>query len=171
MAKIPTAAQAMATVLRLAAGQRSRRGEASRAAAARRRKAAAEKRRREADARREAWWAERAKRRDYSVDQVALMLSVMEPGNWYGRLDICNGAGLTRDHRGVVTQKLLARRWVRRMKNPAWRGGVNSRSPVGPHEPQWLYQITEEGTARRARPETGTWSRRRRQRRLAQLGT
>jgi hypothetical protein len=79
------------------------------------------------------------------------MVSGMDPGAWYGRLDLVRMAGGERYARGKVLQAWRAG-WLERTANPGYR----PRGELAPEggwltveDAQWLYRLTEAGEALR----------------------
>jgi hypothetical protein len=79
------------------------------------------------------------------------MASGMDPGAWYGRLDLVRMAGGERYARGKVLQAWRAG-WLERTANPGYR----PRGELAPEggwltveDAQWLYRLTEAGEALR----------------------
>ncbi|GLR91304.1 hypothetical protein [Bradyrhizobium iriomotense] len=75
------------------------------------------------------------------------MLRVMRPGEWYGQGDIARMAGVGTSARSKVHQVLLRRRWVEKVRNPAYQGILNPwRINAGAEpEPLHLFRLTELG--------------------------
>lgn len=85
-------------------------------------------------------------------DIASRMLKAMKPGAYYGMGDLTRLIGEARQARSKVHQTLVARKWVERVRNPAWSGSTPSPDEIEagaePH-PQWLYRLTEAGMVRR----------------------
>lgn len=91
-------------------------------------------------------WREKAKPAFSIVDR---MLRAMNPGRWYARSDLMRAAGANRTARGKVNQVLLARGWVERRRNPAFRGFERRGGYLPIKEPEFLYRLTSAGEAQR----------------------
>lgn len=82
----------------------------------------------------------------------ARMLRAMEPGQWYGRLDLVRLIGVPPDKERTtrpIVNRLLQRRQIERQKNPQWDGHWGAswgKRPVRwPQvEPMWLYRLSGE---------------------------
>jgi hypothetical protein len=73
----------------------------------------------------------------------------MEPGEWYGRIDIAYLAGAGRNTRGgVVNGTLEARGFVQRARNKDYAGPTGY--ATGSIEPQYLFALTADGERLRA---------------------
>jgi hypothetical protein len=76
----------------------------------------------------------------------------MQPGKFYGQGDIARITGVSPSARSKVSQVLLRRTWVEKVRNPAFEGILDPWSIMAGAEPEplHLYRLTELGLKVRA---------------------
>lgn len=96
--------------------------------------------------------ADRKKRKTANLD--AVMLSAMEPGQWYGRPDITAASGAKRNSVHIRLARWERDGWVERAENEDWKP---TRYPKGSQihfqargrPPRYLFRLTERGERER----------------------
>lgn len=98
--------------------------------------------------------AERERHRTRNLD--AVMLSAMEPGQWYGRPDITAASGAKRNSVHIRLARWERDGWVERAENEEWaptvyRKGLGIQWQARGRAPRYLFKLTRLGCAQRRR--------------------